>query len=284
MQAAVFESDLYLEAETVDNTHPLETLLALGKYAAIEQLPAKSVDLLYKPDGGPNFLITLVQWGYASLLESLAAMIPGHDWVNGKVDPGPYRVNGIAPYIMTAVATRLPNLDVLKVLVEKLKVDVNIQPEIKVQPSYRDVYVPGPRPLHILALGCHWWQAKGLEYLLNHGANTELKNHKSQTPLHAAVNKSTESHRQMEAIKILLKHGANPNAVDDEGNTCLNSSMHNIKIVCLLLNAGADLTFGDKSALFPAIASQDVAIVTALLKTGVDCNVRSKPLDGKQNI
>jgi ankyrin repeat protein len=290
-QAAVFESDLYLEAETADNTHLLdtnthllETLLALGKYTAIEQLPAKGIDLLYKPDGGSDFLTTLVQRGYASLLESLAVMIPGHGWVNGKVDLGPYRVNGIAPYIMTAVATRLPNLGVLKALVEKFKADVNIQPEIKVQPSYRDVYVPGPRPLHILALGYHWWQAKGLEYLLNHGANTELKDHNSQTPLHAAVSKGNGSHRQMEAIKILLKHGANPNTIDDEGNTCLNSSMHNIEIVRLLLSAGADLTFGVKSALFPAIASQDVAVVTALLKTGADCNVRSKPLDGKQNL
>ena len=271
----VLESDL-MKNGGADDSHLCETLLALGKYSAIEQLPGMGVDLVSKPEHGNDFMTTLTQWGYDSLLETLGATIPDPDWVNGKENPtrDAYRRTDIIPYIVTAAKSRLPNLNVLKVLVEKFNANVNIRPATQ-------VYLPGASALHILSCGIYWWQKKGLEYLLQHGADTELKNERGQTALHVAVSKQYMhgSYHRKEIPKILLDHGANPNATADDGSTCLNSAMHDVEFVRLLVKYGADITLGDRPALFSAIDTQDIAAVAAIVEAGADCNIRQKPVE-----
>lgn len=281
--ATVLESDLMKDGGA-DNSYLCETLLALGKYSAIEQLPGMGVDLVSKPQHRNDFLTTLTQFGYASLLETLGATISDPTWVNGKENTvrDPYGRTDITPYIVTAAKSRLPNLDVLKVLIEKFNANVNIQPVTQVyQPDNSRKHLPGASTLHILACGTYWWQKKGLEYLLQHGADTELKNEKGQTALHVAVSNEHMhgSYHRKEIVKILLDHGANPNATADDGSTCLNSAMHDVEFVRLLVKHGADITLGDRPALFSAISAQDVAAVAALVEAGADCNVRQKPVE-----
>jgi ankyrin repeat protein len=172
----------------------------------------------------------------------------------------------ITSYVITAARRQLPNLDVLRVLVEKFNADVNIQ-------------VGGTSALHILASGTHWWHTEGLKYLLQYGANVELKNEYDQTPLHIAVSRSCGSYRSREVAKLLLEHGSNPDAKDSNGMTCLNNSMHDIGFVRLLIKHGADINLGDHPALFSSITTQDSSAVAMLLEAGADCNVRQKAVD-----
>jgi hypothetical protein len=79
-----------------------------------------------------DFLSLLAQWGYSDLLESLGSMIEDPGWVNGGAVPADmtsYSSNNIVrPYILSGVASKLPNLEVLKILFEKYRADENVQP------------------------------------------------------------------------------------------------------------------------------------------------------------
>jgi ankyrin repeat protein len=52
--------------------------------------------------------------------------------------------------------------------------------------------------------------------------------------------------------------------------------MHDVRLVKLLLNHGADITLGNKPVLIAAIAAQDITTVKDLLDLGADCNAKWK--------
>ena len=278
-RATVLNTDLNLGGENPDNTILFETLLSIGDSTALERLPEMGVDLLYKPAYKDGLFTTLVKCGYASLLRTLGATISQSDWINGMADlQNPPSGKEIVPYIMMAVATQAPNIEVLKVLVEDLKADINIQPLVTDYSYGNSVSSPGPSPLHKLACGSHWWQSQGLAYLLKHEANTEVKDQHGQTPLHAAVNQGHYgSYRHVEAVNVLLEHGADPNATNNAGETCLNSAMHNPELVLRLVKAGANINSVDRPAIFTAISTQKIELVAAILDAGADCNIRRRP-------
>ena len=79
--------------------------------------------------------------------------------------------------------------------------------------------------------------------LLKMGANTELRTHNGETPLHRAVRNNN-----YEAARLLLEHGAKVNARDRKRHTPLMYAARNanLKMVNLLLGHGADPTMHDK--------------------------------------
>ena len=79
--------------------------------------------------------------------------------------------------------------------------------------------------------------------LLKMGANTELRTHNGETPLHRAVRNNN-----YEAVRLLLEHGAKVNARDRKGHTPLMYAARNanLKMVNLLLDHGADPAMRDK--------------------------------------
>ncbi|KAE8454120.1 hypothetical protein EG329_005044 [Mollisiaceae sp. DMI_Dod_QoI] len=257
-------------------------LLALKQHKAIEELPAMGANFSPRPGSKNDFLTILAQYGYVSMFEKLGGSIQTPGWVNGIDSPTQNLDELVRPYLLTAAHRELPNLDMIKLLVERFGADINIQPNIAVYQTGRGhKYPPGNSALHILARGTHWWQTEALAYLLAKGANTELKNEKGRTPLDIAVScdRGYPSYRRRETAKILLEHGADPNSVDENGLTCLNKAMHDIELVRLLIKYGADISIGDQSVLFSAIAAQDVTAVAAILESGADCNAKPKPVD-----
>ena len=185
----------------------------------------------------------------------------------------------VKPHIITAADSPLPNLDVIKILVEKFGVNINIQllnPIYKRVRSYNDV--PGDTALHILALGRHWWQLKAMEYLLQHGANPEVKNLFGQTVLHFAVSPNNYlcGYLKEKSVKLLLEHRADPNAIDEKGLTCLNKATHSFELVRMLIKAGADVGLGENPILFSVIDAGDATMLKVVLEAGANPNTGTK--------
>lgn len=264
-----------------DNTDLCMKLLALRQYKTIERLPDMGVDFGPCPGYQRDFLSILSKGGYATLLECLGASsaIQKPGWVDGIQSPEHDSQKTLSPYLITAVGSQLPNLEVIKVLVESFGADVNIQPEASVyqrRGGYK--YVPGQSALHILACGQHWWQTQAMEYLLDHGANAELRNQTGQTVLHVAVSdgRAYGYYRSRETTNLLLERGADPNTMDENGLTCLSAAMHDVELVRLLIKHGTDITLGRNPVLLSAIDTQDITTIAMLLEAGANCNMLVK--------
>jgi ankyrin repeat protein len=275
-RATVEESDI-MKNET--NPWLCNELLKMRQFSAIEQLSDMGVDFSPKVGYGNDFLTTLAQWGYASLFEKLGATISRSHWVDGIESPEHDLHKTLTPYLITAARSVLPNLDMIKVIVETFGANVNIQHESRVyQSNSGHTKHTGQSALHILVRADHWWHSGAIEYLLEHGANTELRNESGLSVLHLAVGSNYESggYRQREVVKLLLKYGADPNSMDATGLTCLNSAIHDVELVRLLIEHGADICGGRKPVLFSAISKQDVIAVRVILEAGADCNIRQE--------
>lgn len=111
----------------------------------------------------------------------------------------------VDPLLIVAVKRQLPNMDVVRLLVEKAHVDLNARSRTGDE-AYEDVDAPGVcyeidvrQPglntvLHECAKGFNWWQVKYcLPYLLYNGADPQLENEACDTPyqLTQAVYKET---------------------------------------------------------------------------------------------
>lgn len=251
-----------------DNLELCNELLKSEAYEAIEQLISLGVDFLSweKPrwHGAQLFLQKLAQCGYSSLFEAIGDTIQEPSWINGLKKPDETDPRRRAVFILDAARRELPNLDMIKLIIEKYNADLNLE---------------GESPLHILAAAKHWWQADAIRYLLQHGADPNLKNDSKngRTALHIAASQrdSIDGHLRKKVVGILLEHGANPNVMDYEGFTCVSYAAHDMDLVTtLFMSHGADLNLGNGSLLFSAIEKQDVPFVRTLLEAGVDCNIR----------
>lgn len=248
------------------NFETFRTLLQTENGRGIEALQRFGADILKPQWNGESCMTILVKWGYASFLSrfrSEASLVTA-DWMveTEKTDcnlPGRLRF-----LLHIACARALPNLHVLRALPLH---DINSQDK-------KD----GRTALHILAPTSHWWQSHAMVYLLEQGANPNLKDFDGKTPLHLAVNgiwKDT-------AVGILLQHGADPNILDNDGLTCLNLAGSNASIIRTLINAGANVSVGKKPFVFDAIAALDLETVKLLREMGSDFNVRPAPEESEE--
>ncbi|SPO06411.1 uncharacterized protein DNG_09100 [Cephalotrichum gorgonifer] len=273
--------------------------VARREYRLVEELATLGMSFLPNRERGSlhdrntaSYLSFLIRNGFASLVESIGSLEaleqsrlcdpewhafgdetqPGL-WFAKEGEPGAYYASfdfNPKPFILEAVERALPNMEVLRLLVEKFRIDIS------------EVWMGGSA-LHSVASGASWWQVnQALPYLLQAGADVDAQAHPGRTPLHMALKPERGSRGPFgrEAAKMLIEAGANVNAIDDYGKSCLARAGDDIVMVELLISHGATV---NADALFAAIEAKNVSVLRALLSGGADPNIRrEKPQPGNE--
>ena len=155
------------------------------------------------------------------------------------------------PFLLVAVTRDLPNLDIVKMLIQDFGIDVN--------ETWGDEPRSEQSALHCVARGTHWWQVhQALRYLLDQVPELDinLKVRGGVTPLHVAAGKDSYCYslsagpHAYYAARYLVHAGADIHATADDGETCLSSasSFGDDRTVKLLLKHGAKITSRDIKA------------------------------------
>ncbi|KAI0869925.1 ankyrin repeat-containing domain protein [Hypoxylon argillaceum] len=169
--------------------------------------------------------------------------------------------------LATACTSEVPNLHVIKTLIETNGLDVNRM----------------STPIHSLALGNHFWQIEALRYVLSLVTDATLLNAPGKTYLLYTISSTPPRGFWKEAtIRILLENGCDPNENelrrDGSRRSCLEMS-DDARITQLLLEHGADLCQSPRALEHAITERMDPSMVRHLLRIGANANSRSK--DGK---
>ncbi|MBN2182486.1 MAG: ankyrin repeat domain-containing protein [Sedimentisphaerales bacterium] len=132
-------------------------------------------------------------------------------------------------------------------------------------------------PLHLASGKGH---TEIVEFLLNHGANTELETCTGHTPMMLAAWYARDG--KYETIKTLLEHGAKVNHKNEDGGTALHlAAMYSGKeVMNLLISYGADVNARDKDQTTPlhkAAMLNNIEASKALVEHGADIFVKRYP-------
>ncbi|PQE23289.1 Ankyrin repeat-containing protein [Rutstroemia sp. NJR-2017a BVV2] len=245
-----------------DNLVICSQLLALEKYDLLRELVVMGVNFTPRP-GPNNFLQVVVSSGYASLLKALGNTVK-QPWVNGvqSID----KDKTITPFLMVACARDLPNLDVIRVLVEEFGADVNCGCIGEVHFSHPEYGLLAP--LHELVRGNAWWKLGAMKYLLEHGADPNIKSLQSQA---LCIMYTTRG----EKLLLLLQYGLDPNSIDGDGYTCLRGVLDNVDQLRFLVQHGVDVNAGSKHVVFYAIETLNIVALRVLIGLSANCNIES---------
>ncbi|KAJ5384054.1 hypothetical protein N7517_001965 [Penicillium concentricum] len=265
--------------EYVSESNVLSMIL-LGYQEEVAQALEKSASVIEDRSCMSAVMTSLARWGFPELFGRIGSTMSGN-WING-VNTN-FRGQKLTPPLLMAAQRVIPNLDVIRVMVEKFNTDVNIRFEAdmvdKPQISYQTRmalnrhYKPGDTILHQLAHGTHWWYEGAIRYLLEHGADPNAQNKQGKTPLCNAVSRGElGGHRQLEITRILLEGGADPNIAATCGYTPLAMSAHDTQLFQLLIDHGAYPSQDHPMELFDALSSFNKDVVSALLDMDLDCN------------
>lgn len=218
-----------------------------------------------------SVLHLLSLWGYRDLLAKLctrdmALRFDDPDWCSLAENQAETHGSTIKPLLMTACSRVLPNMDVVKFLVDEMRVNIDTRSRRSVRNYEKRTnethFATGV--IHELAHGTCWWHVESaLPYLVERGGDMELRDHEGKTPLQIAFTRSFNSGPfQRQAARVLVKHGANVNVRDAKGNSCLSRAGTDLEMVKLLLSHGADV---DKDDIRSAVMFRQVEIVETLL-------------------
>ncbi|KAM0283557.1 hypothetical protein ACHAO9_009662 [Fusarium lateritium] len=174
------------------------------------------------------------------------------------------------PFILEAVECELPNLDIVKLLVEKFHIDVNERTWGTLYTNSGTHLGYDDSALHSVAEGFHWWHVhQALEYLLKiPGIDLNLLVEGGLTPLHMAI-AGRDSRRQLrhrpyacDAMKRLLEAGADVHLKTKRGESCLALASCNVEMVRLLIEHGAIIEPDD---VVEAVESGQIDVLCELL-------------------
>ncbi|OQE39983.1 hypothetical protein PENCOP_c006G05004 [Penicillium coprophilum] len=253
--------------------------LRLRQYGLFEEL-ASQTDLLVLDYTRISIVHCLVDDGLSELLDRLctpeqALKFDDHEWWE-HTETSCSRISSSAravPLLMHACHRDLPNMKVVRTLVENLGVNIDVQRREKKFVDDNYVSVLDHAVLHDLAKGKTWWNVhQALPYLISKGANLEVRNYMGETPLHIALDYTmSKGVFYKDAVDILLDHGADVNAVSANGETCLSKAGADIDLIKLLLSRGAAIS---ATAIFAAIEFCNVELLELYLSHGDVANMR----------
>ncbi|KAJ5301629.1 hypothetical protein N7508_006492 [Penicillium antarcticum] len=178
-----------------------------------------------------DLLSQLIMGGYVFLFDMIAGSLQDTHWSSG--------LDGAPPYILTAAMRTEPNMPILRLLVEKYGADLNAK-----GPVGNCIWGSlDYGALHMLARGHNWWQNGAVQYLLEQGADVNLKDGYGKTPLRLTVISFINGAPfSKEIMRTLLEGGADPNIADDRGWRPLDEEVDDAEVVDWLTRAGKGLS------------------------------------------
>lgn len=149
------------------------------------------------------------------------------------------------PLLFVAVQREMPNMDVVRFLVETINFNVNEVYEEDYRPpesdydKIREDIEDSPTVLHYVSRGKQWWHAgQCLPYLLSlPNIDIEARNKHGQTPLLLAL--AYNNIHSDACAKRLIECGADVRAVDKHGKTCLALAEGRSELTALLRGRGS---------------------------------------------
>lgn len=271
----------------------LAKLLGLRQYEmAVQKILQTNVLELYwfHTPLNTSILHSLAQFGLSDILKRVctreaALRFDDHEWCNQAEAANNMQTNAIRPLLMVACNQQLPNMAVVRFLVEEMGINISAtsRKEIFVIKSMRMEQVSGSSVLHEIALGKTWWNVHdALPYLIRKGADLEVRNESGDTPLHIAIqHNSYKGAFYTEAVRILLDGGADVNAMDFHGESCLSKAGTDTGMIKLLLSYGAKVS---PAAIFSTIELQQVDLLELYLAQGEVANLRRPATESSDEI
>ncbi|KAF5013105.1 hypothetical protein FDECE_875 [Fusarium decemcellulare] len=281
MSMARRQSDTKLLGETV-LLHPeytawetIEHLLGDREYSLIAELYKARADFISVNAEGTSILRRFIELGFANLVDDCCSAeevsrFDDAEWRSQQWQPQNFAIELVEPLVLVACRRPAPNMEVLRILVEKKGASVNPAKDRRTQ------------PLHLLAAGDHWWQvAQAIPYLISKGADLEARDRAGCTPLLAAIEEG--GWMCAAVVKSLLALGANVHAVDSQGKGCLDYATFDEELVRLLIRHGAEVS---PTVLSYAAKGRNPGVLKALLSAGEasglarSLNLRLEDVDG----
>jgi ankyrin repeat protein len=144
--------------------------------AAIDELLARDVDFTkfsgYACDGYSTPMGKIARLGLTEHMRKLIKKIKEHEdpsHMRTDEEKAHFQLKSI-PLLQTACLRRMWNMDMVRLLVEDGKVNVNEKEQTEDRSNYLDVkIVLGKTALHVLAEGNYWWHVEAIKYLVDKG-------------------------------------------------------------------------------------------------------------------
>ncbi|KAF3203037.1 hypothetical protein TWF192_003320 [Orbilia oligospora] len=283
-ERVAIKKDRSSEMSSKDLETEFDLLMSLRQYEGIIKILDPAIFSDQDMDESKSSIIhELITGGFVFILKNFltaSVLSKVDEWEKHKQENKESEASLVTrnPVLLEAIKGPIPAMEIIKFLVEELGVDVNTRLMKYLSPknNYRYEYVPTKSALHFIMTESHWWQYNlALPYLIQHGANTELRDRKGLSPLHAAVNKLELNYiSTRHAIRRLVHHGANMNVSDRRGDDCLSESRCDMNIFNFFIESGAKIS---PSVLCSAIKDENYELLNILLSSGADPNVRLSP-------
>ncbi|KAI1111523.1 ankyrin repeat-containing domain protein [Nemania sp. NC0429] len=264
------------------NNELFRALMLRREYSVVRELSRAGADFFEQGNRyqGNHFGV-LVKFGFASLAKSIIHDLYARSKTSGSPKPSlSFRSRGTTDgsehmsHLLMAVRRDLPNMEMVRLLVEDCGVDIN-ELHIGRGENITD------SPLLSAAKGEQWWHAAlAVPYFIERSADLNIRNYLGQTPLHVAMHRNSDGSRGFfsnDVVRALVKAGADVQAADAQGQSCLAYAGQDIALVTLLIESGAK---ADPHALFAAIAGNNYEVLQTLLSSGADPNMRRPEVAG----